>query len=79
VWQLIKEAAAAKKKKIAQTLGGKTLALLFEKPSLRTRVSFDVAMDQLGVIASICPSRGRPGKREPVSDVARVLSRLLTG
>ncbi len=45
----------------AHVLAGKTLALIFEKPSLRTRVSFDVAMVQLGGHADLPqPGGGRP-------------------
>ena len=59
-------------------LKGKTLALLFEKPSLRTRVSFDVAMQQLGGHALyLSPAEVGLGEREPVADVARVLSRYV--
>ncbi|HEY8489920.1 MAG TPA: ornithine carbamoyltransferase [Dehalococcoidia bacterium] len=59
-------------------LAGRTLALLFEKPSLRTRVSFDVAMQQLGG-HSVYLSQGEVGlgMREPIADVARVLSRYV--
>jgi len=61
-------------------LRGRTLALLFEKPSLRTRVSFDVAMQQLGGHAVYLPqSEVGLGQREPVADVARVLSRYVHG
>ncbi len=59
-------------------LAGKTLALLFEKPSLRTRVSFDVGMRQLGgECIYVSPAEVGLGTREPVSDVARVLSRYV--
>jgi ornithine carbamoyltransferase len=59
-------------------LGGKILALIFEKPSLRTRVSFDVAMEQLGGHALyLSPGEVGLGEREPVADVARVLSRYV--
>jgi len=59
-------------------LAGKTLALLFEKPSLRTRVSFDVAMQELGGHAIyLNQSEVGLGQREPVADVARVLSRYV--
>jgi ornithine carbamoyltransferase len=59
-------------------LAGKTLALLFEKPSLRTRVSFEVAMQQLGGRALyLSPAEVGLGGREPVADVARVLSRYV--
>ena len=59
-------------------LGGKTLALMFEKPSLRTRVSFEVAMRQLGgETIYLSPAEVGLGERESVSDVARVLSRYV--
>jgi ornithine carbamoyltransferase len=61
-----------------QALAGKTLALIFEKPSLRTRVSFDVAMQQLGGQAIyLNQAEVGLGQREPVADVARVLSRYV--
>jgi ornithine carbamoyltransferase len=54
------------------------LALVFEKPSLRTRVSFDVGMRQLGgECVYVSPQEVGLGTREPVSDVARVLSRYV--
>ncbi len=56
-------------------LNGKVLAMVFEKPSLRTRVSFEVAMRQLGGDAiRIGPDEVGLGKRESVADVARVLA-----
>ncbi len=60
----------------AKPLAGKTVALLFEKPSLRTKVSFDVAVYELGG-HSVFLSREEVGldAREPAEDVARVLSR----
>jgi ornithine carbamoyltransferase len=59
-------------------LRGKTLALIFEKPSLRTRVSFDVAMQELGGHAIyLSQSEVGLGQREPVADIARVLSRYV--
>ena len=59
-------------------LAGKTLALVFEKPSLRTRVSFDVAMQQLGGHAVyLSQSEVGLGQRESVADVARVLGRYV--
>jgi ornithine carbamoyltransferase len=62
-------------------LGGKTLAMLFEKPSLRTRISFQVAMTDLGghPIYVKPEDIGGIGKREPVKDIARVLSRYVQG
>ncbi|MEE8205025.1 MAG: ornithine carbamoyltransferase [Dehalococcoidales bacterium] len=59
-------------------LGGKSLALLFEKPSLRTRVSFEVAMRQLGGQAIyLSQAEVGPGQRESIADIARVLSRYV--
>ncbi len=56
-------------------LGGKTLAMIFQKPSLRTRVSFEVAMKQLGGDAIMMgPDEIGLGKRESTADIARVLS-----
>jgi ornithine carbamoyltransferase len=62
-------------------LSGKTLAMLFEKPSLRTRISFQVAMTDLGGSAIYVKPEdvGGIGKREPVKDIARVLSRYVHG
>ncbi len=61
-------------------LDGKTLALLFEKASLRTNVSFNVAMQQLGGQAIyLGQSEVGLGQRESVADVARVLSRYVDG
>jgi ornithine carbamoyltransferase len=63
-----------------QTLAGKTLAMIFEKPSLRTRVSFDVGMYQLGGHAVyLAPAEIGLGERESVHDVAKVLSRMCEG
>jgi len=61
-------------------LAGKTLALVFEKPSLRTRVSFEMAMQRLGGhTIALPPHEIQMGDREPVKDVARVLSRMVHG
>jgi len=59
-------------------LSGKVLALMFEKPSLRTRVSFEIAMRQLGGhTIYLSPDEVGLGKRESVPDVARVLDRYV--
>ena len=75
---LIEKARNMKCKGRTQVLAGKTLALLFEKPSLRTRVSFEMAMHQLGGHSIyLSPQEVGLGKREGVADVARVLSRYV--
>ena len=67
-------------KKYAGVLKGKTLALIFQKPSNRTRVSFEVGMYQLGGNAIyLSPSEINLGVREAVKDVARTLSRYIDG
>ncbi|MRG71348.1 ornithine carbamoyltransferase [Alphaproteobacteria bacterium HT1-32] len=59
-------------------LVGKTLALIFEKPSTRTRVSFDVGMRQLGGdVVVLSPAETQLGRGETVADTARVLSRYV--
>ena len=59
-------------------LKGRVLGMVFEKPSLRTRISFEVGMTQLGGKAIyIGPDEVSIGKRESVSDVANVLSRYV--
>lgn len=64
----------------APLLKGKTLAMVFQKPSLRTRVSFEVGMMHLGGHAiMIGPDEVGLGKRESVGDVARALSRYVQG
>jgi len=62
------------------SLSGRTLAMIFEKPSLRTRVSFEVAMTHLGGHAIyLAPGDIGMGSREPVIDIARVLGRMCDG
>lgn len=61
-------------------LAGRTLAMIFEKSSTRTRVSFEVGMYQLGGLGLFLSSRDlQIGRGEPVSDTARVLSRYVDG
>jgi len=74
---LLSDTEELKAKGYNSFLSGKVLALLFEKPSLRTRVSFEVAMYQLGGKAIyLSPAEVGLGKRESIKDVACVLSRF---
>ncbi len=69
-----------RKGKPYQPLAGKTLAMIFEKPSTRTRVSFEVGMFQLGGHAlSLNPQETQLGRGEAIADTARVLSRYVDG
>lgn len=75
---LISNAINLKAEGWSSVLNGKVLALMFEKPSLRTRVSFEIAMRQLGGQAIyLSPDEVGLGKRESVPDVAQVLSRYV--
>jgi ornithine carbamoyltransferase len=77
---LVQTALSMKRDGSPPLLQGKTAALIFEKPSLRTRVSFEVGMKQLGGSAIyLSQSEIGLGQREPVADVARVLSRYVSG
>ena len=81
---LLDAALAIKRDGCGPELAGRTLALVFEKPSLRTRVAFEVAMQRLGGRAvylgpaDIAAGLG-DGEREPVRDAARVLARMTQG
>ena len=76
--QLISDAIDLKARGWLSMLSGKTLAIMFEKPSLRTRVSFELAMRQLGgQTIYLSPAEVGLGLREAVPDVARVLSRYV--
>ncbi len=78
--RIVDLAAEMKQDGYPRLLAGKTLALLFEKASLRTNVSFNVAMQQLGGQAIyLGQSEVGLGQRESVADVARVLSRYVDG
>ena len=63
--------------KYREALAGKYLALLFEKPSLRTAVGFELAMKQMG--GDTVQANGTMGQREPVKDMARILGRWVHG
>lgn len=68
------------KKKFSKELSGKTLALIFQKPSNRTRVSFEVGMYQLGGNSLyLSPSEINLGVRETIKDVAKTISRYVDG
>ncbi len=80
VKKIIDRALKIKSRPAPERLSGKIIALLFEKPSLRTRVSFEVAIHQLGgYCLYLSPEEVGLGKREPAADVARVLSRYVDG
>lgn len=73
--QLFERAAELKQHRSQQTLAGKTVALVFEKASTRTRVSFEVGAYELGGHAVVLNSQGSQIARgEPIEDTARVLS-----
>ena len=78
--QIIEVARAMKAERLAtdQPLAGKTLAMIFERPSTRTRVSFEVAMRQLGGDTILLTAEEMQlGRGETLADTARVLSRYI--
>ncbi len=78
IWRIIDRAVELKRQGASSILDGISLALLFEKPSLRTRVSFDIAMHQLGGHSVyLSQSEVGLGSRESIADVARTLSRYV--
>ena len=79
IFELARE-MKAKPKKFRDALEGQTLAMIFEKSSTRTRVSFEVGMYQLGGHALFLSSRDiQLGRGEPITDTAKVLSRYVDG
>ena len=82
VKEIFELTAEMKKKpeKFAKALEGQTLAMIFEKSSTRTRVSFEVGMFQMGGHALFLSSRDiQLGRGEPIYDTAKVLSRYIDG
>lgn len=82
ILKLLREAARLKKDrekgKEKPLLAGKVLGMVFEKPSLRTRVSFQAAMFQLGGAAVFLSAQDAPlGKRETIPDFARTMSQYV--
>jgi ornithine carbamoyltransferase len=73
---LIEMAATLKKGNVSETWAGKHVALIFEKPSLRTKASFEIAISELGGSTSFFGAAecGKMGERESIADFARVLS-----
>lgn len=71
-------AIKAQRKEYATVLAGKNLGLIFEKPSTRTRISFQVGMEQLGGGSHyFAPHEMQLGEREEIRDIARTISRYL--
>jgi len=82
IFEIIKLAGKLKKAPLSKKkiFRNKTLALLFQKPSNRTRISFEVAMAHLGgYVLYLSPWEIEMGSREPVKDVSRVVSRYVDG
>ena len=80
VVDLVYGALELKKGSQQKNLNGKYLALIFEKSSTRTRLSFEVAMNQLGGRASFLSVRDlQLGRGEPISDTAKVISSMADG
>jgi ornithine carbamoyltransferase len=80
VWRVAaaQKSGAVTREQMLTVAPGRSLAILFDKSSLRTRIGFEVAMGQLGGHAVyLAPGDVKMGQREPVSDVAKVLGRTV--
>src|SRR5690242_10053999 len=80
---ILRDAAGFKRERgrhTARPLAGQTWALLFSKSSTRTRVSFEVGIQELGGQAMfLSPNDSQLGRGEPIKDTARVLGRMIHG
>jgi ornithine carbamoyltransferase len=77
--QLKTERRLGRQAPTASALAGRHVAMLFEKPSLRTRSTFEIAVKELGAETLHVPSEFADGGREPLDDVARNLERWVHG
>ncbi len=78
VIEIARAMKAKRKRSVERPLAGKSLAMIFERPSTRTRVSFEVAMRQLGGDAIVLTAEEMQlGRGETLADTARVLSRYV--
>lgn len=77
IWQVFTLAKTLKEDRYSNNLKDKNMVMLFEKPSLRTKLSFDIAISQLGGhTVYFGPSEVGLGKRESISDVSKVIASM---
>ena len=80
IYRAIDLKEAFKRRELQQTCSGRVLAMIFEKSSTRTRVSFETAMAHLGGHAIfLSPQDSQLGRGEPIEDTAKVLSKMVDG
>ena len=80
IYRAIDLKAEFKRRVLPRTCAGRVLAMVFEKSSTRTRVSFETAMAHLGGHAVfLSPKDSQLGRGEPIEDTARVLSKMVDG